>query len=110
MATKPGNDQSLFTVLPPFATVFDCLRTSTRLDIEHRSPRGKPVWRQVDPYHGVRFKGDWQVVGHRHLRGAIRSLILARMVMTCKGKERFDLPLHYDFRRLFGSHFGHALG
>jgi len=115
VATKPGNDQSLFTVLPPFATVilpevlatvFDCLRTSTRLEIEYRSPGGEPKWRQVDPYHGVRFEGDWYVVGHCHLRGALRTFSLARMVTARKGKERFTLPLHFDFRKLFGSHFG----
>jgi predicted DNA-binding transcriptional regulator YafY len=115
VATKPGNDQSLFTVLPPFATVilpevlatvFDCLRTSTRLEIEYRSPGGEPKWRQVDPYHGVRFEGDWYVVGHCHLRGAIRTFSLARMVTARKGQERFALPAPFDFRRLFGSHFG----
>ncbi|WP_319585362.1 WYL domain-containing protein [uncultured Desulfobulbus sp.] len=106
VATKPGNDQPLFTVLPPFATVFDCLRTSARLEIEYRSPGGEPKWRQVDPYHGVRFEGDWYVVGHCHLRGAIRTFSLARMVTARKGRERFALPAHFDFRRLFGSHFG----
>jgi predicted DNA-binding transcriptional regulator YafY len=115
VATKPGNDQSLFTVLPPFATVilpevlatvFGCLRTSTRLEIEYRSPGGEPKWRQVDPYHGVRFEGDWYVVGHCHLRGAIRTFSLARMVTARKGRERFALPAPFDFRRLFGSHFG----
>ncbi len=115
VATRPGNDQWLFTVLPPFATVilpevlatvFDCLRTSTRLEIEYRNPGGEPVWRQVDPYHGVRFEGDWYVVGHCHLRGAIRTFSLARMITAKKGREFFSLPAHFDFRRLFGSHFG----
>ena len=115
VATRPGNDQGLFTVLPPFATVilpevlatvFECLRTSTRLEIEYRSPGGEPEWRQIDPYHGVRFEGDWYVVGHCHLRDAIRTFSLARMVTARKGRERFALPAHFDFRRLFGSHFG----
>ena len=115
VATRPGNEQGLFTVLPPFATVilpevlatvFECLRTSTRLEIEYRSPGGEPEWRQIDPYHGVRFEGDWYVVGHCHLRDAIRTFSLARMVTARKGRERFALPAHFDFRRLFGSHFG----
>jgi predicted DNA-binding transcriptional regulator YafY len=94
-------------ILPEvLATVFDCLRTSTRLEIEYRSPGGEPKWRQVDPYHGVRFEGDWYVVGHCHLRGAIRTFSLARMVTARKGRERFALPASFDFRQLFGSHFG----
>lgn len=115
IATRPGNDQSLFTVFPPFATVilpevletvFTCLRTSTRLEFEYRSPDGAREWRRIDPYHGVRFEGDWYVVGHCHLRGAIRTFSLARMVTARKGKERFVLPNHFDFRKLFGSRFG----
>ena len=115
VATRPGSDQGLFTVLPPFATVilpevlttvFDCLRTSTRLEVEYRSPGGEPQWRQVDPYHGVRFEGDWYLVGFCHLRGAIRTFSLARMVTARQGKERFTRPAWFDFRQLFGSHFG----
>jgi proteasome accessory factor B len=115
VATRPGSDQGLFTVLPPFATVilpevlatvFDCLRTSTRLLIEYRSPGGEPEWRQVDPYHGVRFEGDWYIVGHCHLRDALRTFSLARMITARKEKERFTLPASFDFRQLFGSHFG----
>jgi len=115
VTTRPGNDHGLFTVLPPFATVvlpevlatvFDCLRTSTRLMIEYRNPGGEAAWRQVDPYHGVRFEGDWYLVGFCHLRGAIRTFSLARMVTAQKGKEPFARPASFDFRQLFGSHFG----
>lgn len=115
IATRPGNDQGLFTVLPPFATVilpevlatvFDCLRTSTRLETLYRNPGGEPQWRQVDPYHGVRFEGDWYIVGHCHLRGALRTFSLARMLTARKGTQRFTVPASFDFRSLFGSHFG----
>lgn len=115
VATRPGNDQGLFTVFPPFstvilpevfATVLDCLRTSTRLEIEYRSPGAPPVWRQVDPYHGVRFEGDWYVVGHCHLRGEIRTFSLARMVIARKREARFAVPADFDFRRLSASQFG----
>lgn len=115
LTTRPGSGQELFTVLPPFttvilpevlATVFDCLRTSTRLEIEYRSPGGEPAWRRVDPYHGVRFEGDWYLVGHCHLRSEIRTFSLARMLRVRPSTERFTLPAGFDFRRLFGSHFG----
>jgi predicted DNA-binding transcriptional regulator YafY len=115
VATRPGNDQSLFTVFPPFstiilpevfATVVDCLRTSTRLEIEYGSPGNALVWRRIDPYHGVRFEGDWYVVGHCHLRSAIRTFSLARIATARKLKERFAVPGDFDFRKLSASQFG----
>ena len=111
---RPGG-QDRFTVFPPFATVilpevlaavFDGLRTSTRLEILYRSPGGEAAWRLVDPYHGVRFEGDWYLVGHCHLRDAIRTFSLARMAEVRKRRERLSLPDRFDFRRLTGSHFG----
>ena len=111
---RPGG-QDRFTVFPPFATVilpevlaavFDGLRTSTRLEILYRSPGGEAAWRLVDPYHGVRFEGDWYLVGHCHLRDAIRTFSLARMAEVRKRRERFSLPDRFDFRRLTGSHLG----
>jgi predicted DNA-binding transcriptional regulator YafY len=115
VATRPGNDQSLFTVFPPFstiilpevfATVLDCLRTSTRLEIEYGSPGNVPARRRIDPYHGVRFEGDWYVVGFCHLRGAIRTFSLARIATARKLQERFVMPGDFDFRKLSGSQFG----
>jgi len=115
VATRPGNDQGLFTVFPPFATVIlpevfetvlDCLRTSTRLEIEYQNPGQTAVTRAVDAYHGVRFEGDWYVVGYCHLRQTIRTFSLARMRTAKKLKERFDRPEGFDFRRLSGSQFG----
>ena len=115
VATRPGNDQSLFTVFPPFSTiilpevfaaVLDCLRNSTRLEIEYRSPGNTPEWRQVDPFHGVRFEGDWYVVGYCHLRGAIRTFSLARIATARKLQERFVVPGDFDFRKLSASQFG----
>lgn len=113
--TTVGSDQALFTVIPPFATmirpeildmVFHGLRTSTRLDIDYQSPGGEPVRRRIDPYHGVRYEGDWYVVAHCHLRGAIRTFSLARMHAVRLTGERFSHPAHFDFRRLFASPFG----
>lgn len=112
---KPAGEQTLFTVFPPFATViqpavmatvFDCLRASTRMAIEYTNPGGEPVRRQVDPYQGVRFEGDWYVVGWCHLRQAIRTFSLARMTVAKPLPERFTRPADFDFSKLSGSHFG----
>lgn len=108
-------EQARFTVIPPFATtivpevlatVFSCLRSSTRLDIEYQNPGGVPVSRQIDPYHGVRYEGDWYVIGYCHLRAEIRTFSLARIVAAQPGQERFSLPADFDYRQLSGSHFG----
>ena len=115
VVTRPENEQSLFTVFPPFATVilpevletvFACLRTSTRMEIDYKNPGKTTKKRQVDPYHGVRFEGDWYVVGFCHLRGAIRTFSLARMTAVRKMEEEFTTPIDFDFGKLSGSHFG----
>lgn len=115
VVTRPENEQSLFTVFPPFATVilpevletvFACLRTSTRMEIDYKNPGRTPMKRQIDPYHGVRFEGDWYVVGFCHLRGAVRTFSLARMTAVRKMEERFKTPTDFDFGKLSGSHFG----
>ena len=109
------SDQSLFTVIPPFSTailpevmetVFKCLRSSTRLEIQYKVPGGEPVWRQVDPYHGVRYEGDWYMIGHCHLRGEIRTFSLSRIADAKKKREKFVKPRDFDFRTFSGSHFG----
>ncbi len=114
-ASRPSNDQSLFTVFPPFSTaiiptvfetVLDCLRTSTRMEIDYQRPGEASVQRQIDPYHGVRFEGDWYVVGYCHLRDKIRTFSLARIGTAKKRTERFSVPEDFDFRRLSASQFG----
>lgn len=115
VTTKPGSDQELFTVLPPsatsvdpqvFTTVLDGLRHQTRLHLVYRHPQGAASERQVDPYHGVRYEGDWYIIGHCHLRGALRTFSLARILSVRKGVERFIVPPDFDVHALFGSHFG----
>lgn len=115
VASRPSNDQSLFTVFPPFSTaimptvfetVLDCLRTSTRMEIDYQRPGEASVQRQIDPYHGVRFEGDWYVVGYCHLRDKIRTFSLARIGTAKKRTERFSMPEDFDFRRLSASQFG----
>ena len=114
VCVSPG-DQSCFTVIPPFSTVilpevlttvFDCLRTSTRLEIEYFTPGGGTIWRQIDPYHGVRFEGDWYLVGYCHLRQEVRTFSLSRIQGLKQCKEHFPRPEHFDFKKLSGSHFG----
>jgi predicted DNA-binding transcriptional regulator YafY len=108
-------DPARFTVFPPSNTlirpgiwekVAEAIRLSRRLRVIYRTPGHEPAARELDPYHGVRYEGDWYVVGHCHLRNAIRTFSLARMERVELLKEDFRIPETFDFTRLTGSHFG----
>lgn len=110
-----GKDQVRFTVFPPSETVIrpgiwekvaEAIRLSGRLRILYRPPGQSAALRDIDPYHGVRFEGDWYVVAYCHLRNGIRTFSLARMECVEVLDERFSVPDDFDFTRLTGSHFG----
>lgn len=112
---RPSSDHSLFTVIAPFSTVilpevleivFEGLRSSSTLDIEYQVPGKVPVSRRIDPYHGVRYEGDWYVVGFCHLRCEIRTFSLSRILNAKKSNNKFAKPNHFDFRIFSGNHFG----
>jgi predicted DNA-binding transcriptional regulator YafY len=110
-----SRDQEKFTVFPPFATTIDPavwetvingLRSSRQVAIDYRTP-GKPVQHRVlDPYHAVRFEGDWYIVGHCHLRREVRTFSMSRMVSAYRTGETFTVPEDFDFQKLSGSRFG----
>jgi len=113
--TDPAGDQSKFTVFPPFSTTIDpvvweamiaCLRSSEQVKIEYKTPGKNPVTRTFNPYHGIRFEGDWYVVGHCYLRKEIRTFSLSRIITAKKTGEQFQTPSDFDFHNLSGSHFG----
>jgi len=110
-----GNDHARFTVFPPSNTlirpgiwekVAEAIRLSRRIRVVYRTPGNEPVLRELDPYHGVRFEGDWYVVAHCHLRNDIRTFSLARMESVELLPTSFRIPATFDFTRLSGSHFG----
>ena len=110
-----GKDHARFTVFPPSNTlilpgiwekVAEAIRLSHRLRVVYRTPGSVPALRELDPYHGVRYEGDWYVVGHCHLRNAIRTFSLARMEKVEMLRDEFRIPATFDFTRLTGSHFG----
>ncbi len=113
--TDPGSDQEKFTVFPPFSTTIDptvwetvigCLRSSLQVKIQYKTPEKTPVTRTLDPYHGVRFEGDWYIVGYCHLRREIRTFSLSRIIRAEKTGEPFQIAAGFDFKKLSGSHFG----
>lgn len=115
VSTTSERGQERFTVIPPFSTVilpevletvFNGLRTASSLEILYRIPGGEPQLRRIDPYHGIRFEGDWYVVAHCHLRRKIRMFSLARITAAKTVKERFDPPKNFDYRKISASQFG----
>jgi len=110
-----ASDQGKFTVLAPFSTtidptvweiVIDALRSSQQVEVQYKTPGKEPIIRRIDPYHGVRYEGDWYIVGHCHLRDEIRTFSLSRIVGAKKTDKLFQIPRDFDFQKLSGSHFG----
>lgn len=113
----PGSDFSRFsffsaaqTMIQPgiWQTVFEGLRTLHSIDIKYQLPTSKeaPRRRRIDPYHGVRFEGDWYVIAYCHLRKDIRTFSLARITEAKLSKESFTIPDDFDFQAISASHFG----
>ena len=110
-----SKDQARFTVFPPSSTfirpgiwekVAQAIRQSHRLRVSYRPPGNTLSSRDIDPYHGVRYEGDWYVIAYCHARHAIRTFSLARIERVEILNESFDIPDSFDFHRLSGSHFG----
>ncbi len=111
----PGNEQSRFTVFPQsntvirpgiWETVAGAIKSSSKIEVHYQTPGGEPSVRTLDPYHGVRFEGDWYVIAFCHLRQEIRTFSLARMIGAKILSDTFQIPASFDFHKLIGSHFG----
>ncbi len=111
----PTAGQDKFTVIPPFSTtvlpdvwetMLACLRTSQQIRLQHKTPGKDPIVRDLDPYHAVRYEGDWYIIGHCYLRKTIRTFSMSRIVSAKKTGKSFKIPDDFDFKKLSGSHFG----
>lgn len=113
----PGSDFSRFsffsaaqTMIRPgiWQAVFEGLRTLHSLDMKYQVPGSKeaPSKRRIDPYHGVRFEGDWYVIAYCHRRKEMRTFSLARISEATLCKESFTIPDDFDFQAISASHFG----
>lgn len=109
------DDHSRFTVFPPsntiikpgiWETVASAIRLSRKIEVHYQTPGSDPSLRKLDPYHGVRFEGDWYVVAFCHLRQEIRTFSLARMLSVKMLQDTFEIPASFNFHNLTGSHFG----
>jgi len=118
---KFPNENTRFTVFPPpvttirhdiWQTVFKGLRTLKKLKIMYQPPGQNPTTREIDPYHAVRYDGDWYVIGHCHLRDEIRNFSLSRINQATIIEETFIIPETFNFHQItrsrFGVHWGKA--
>ena len=79
---------------------------SRQVEVVYRTPGTKPLSRKLDPYHAVRYEGDWYIVAYCHMRNEIRTFSLSRIRQARETGETFQVPDDFDFHRLAGSHFG----
>ena len=115
ISLDPATSQDKFTVIPPFSTnvlpdvwetILVCLRTSQQIHVQYKTPGKDMVARDLDPYHAVRFEGDWYIIGHCFLRKEIRTFSMSRILSAQKTGISFKIPENFDFKKLSGSHFG----
>ena len=106
---------SRFTVFSPPCTkihpeiwdrVFESVRTQNQLEIVYQSPGKQPSKRLFDPYHALRYDGDWYVTGQCHQRRAIRTFSLSRIQQATRSGQFFTIPKSFDFKQITGSRFG----
>ncbi|MDH3359344.1 MAG: WYL domain-containing protein, partial [Desulfobulbaceae bacterium] len=62
------------------ATVTDGLRKHRSLRISYERPGATDqTARNFDPYHIVRYHGEWYLIGHCYLRDALRTFAVSRI-------------------------------
>jgi len=115
--TAPDTElpHSRFTVFSPpstriqpniWDTIFASVRIKDQLEIVYQSPGQAPSKRLFDPYHALRYDGDWYVTGQCHQRNAIRTFSLSRIQHATPTGQTFSIPKTFDFKKITGSRFG----
>jgi len=108
-------EQQRFTLFPAphtridpdiWDTMFACVRSSKRVEIDYRPPGQRQFTRLVDPYHAVRFDGDWYITGYCHTRQDIRTFSLSRIIRAVEIQQRVTIPTDFNFQRIIASRFG----
>jgi len=81
---------------PTISTVRQCILRARQLQLVYKSFRQAPMERIVDPY-GLGFQwGLWYLVGYCHLRGAVRTFRVDRIVKAESLATAFSRPVGFD--------------
>ena len=97
-ADEPGRTRRLLAV------VSGALAARRRLRLRYRNAAGEETDRKVDVYGYAWRRGEWIVVGHCHLRGAVRVFYLRRFLSVkpapaaVRGPD-YRLPASFDVRQ-----------
>jgi predicted DNA-binding transcriptional regulator YafY len=76
-----------------------------RVRLRYRSAQGEETAREVDVYGVVCREGTWYAVGHDHLRSAMRTFRVDRVLTAQARDESFTPPADFDAL----AHVEHAL-
>ncbi|MHC4780061.1 MAG: helix-turn-helix transcriptional regulator [Planctomycetota bacterium] len=80
---------------------------SRRLRLTHTSAgANRPATREVDPYHIVNHDGAWYVIGHCHLKDALRTFALSRVTKAEVLDTTFERPASFDIDKFMSKRFG----
>ena len=91
-----------------YAPILDDLRRAAHeqhrvLMVYQSSQHPEPVERECDPYAMVHRWGWWYVIGYCHLRGAIRTFRVDRIMSLKLLDTTFDLPGDFDMHEYLRS-------
>ncbi|WP_428265540.1 helix-turn-helix transcriptional regulator [Haliangium sp.] len=86
--------------------VEDAISRSQQVAISYWSPRGQLTERTVDPYLLWYADARLYLVGHCHLRGAVRTFLVDRIRHIEMLDQDFDVAADFDARAFTGSGLG----
>ncbi len=90
-----------------WTTVSEGLRGHRLVRIVHERPGAATAkTREVAPYHLARYQGEWYLVGHCRLRGALRTFAVSRIRAAELLAETFTVPADFDATALSADSFG----
>jgi predicted DNA-binding transcriptional regulator YafY len=80
-----------------FQELSEAARTHRRVEVDYwTASRDEMTHRAVDPYHLASVDGQWYLIGHCHLRSAIKVFLIARVQSLHVTDTIFEVPS--DFR------------
>lgn len=81
-------------------------RQRVRMTYETASRGGAVTEREFDPYAIVPYGRSWHVIGHCHLRGAVRDFKIDRIAAVQPVTGMYDVPADFDAARFLGAGWG----
>lgn len=116
VSIQPQWVESRLSVLPEPQTRFDPetwerisqgLNANHRLQLSYLKPGAhEATERQVDPYHMLRYQGEWYLLGYCHLRAKVLTFAVSRVCSVLVLDQTFELPADFDAEQTGAGQFG----